>query len=433
LIVEIILTAGYAFLFCFIFWKWAFAHLNNLPRWTALAVFLVKILVGFVLCFIYTYHYELRTESDSFRYFDDAMVVYHSMFENPAHYFRFIFGINLDSPEMAVYFEQMGSWKSSYNYGITNDNPTVIRLNAIVALFSFGYYQVHTVFFCFFSTIGGIALFRAFQKLAQRPWLLVGVIFFVPTVVFWSSGVLKEAPLIMGVGLLVYSAFQMLFKGFKWQMLLLALLSFLLLAFLKEYVLIALFSGLFFLTICRMLKWRYVLPVFLVSHVVMGLLALNAALFYPPGDLLYVLQKKQTDFYNVAAEKGAGSLVDIPPVGGTADFIRQAPSALYRAYFRPDLREIDSSLQAVSAAENLLLIAAVILAIFTFRKVHRERFAVVLFCFSFVVILGLIIGNTVPVLGAVVRYKMPALPFLFIALLLVSKFSRAITHEEAKN
>lgn len=395
-----------------------------MTQWGSVAIFLLKILVGFGLFMVYTYHYQYRTESDSFRYFDDAMVVYGALFENPVHYFRFIFGINLDAPEMAIYFEQMGSWKSSYNYGITNDNPTVIRLNAIIALFSFGKYHVHTVFFCFFSTLGGIGLFKAFRKFISTPWLLFAAVFCLPSVIFWSSGVMKEAPLMLALGMLIYGFFRLVFIAFSSRILGLTLVALLFLVFLKEYVLIAMLAGLIFLVICKLRSWKNVIPIFVFSHVVMALVAFNAAVIYPPGDFLYILQKKQTDFYNVAEEKGAGSLIEIPEVGDAKDFIVQAPASLYRAYLRPDFREIDSVFHAACSAENVLLFAAFILMLFSFRRLREKDLAVVLFCLSFAIVLGLIIGNTVPVLGAVVRYKMPALPFLFLAFLMLSRHSQ---------
>jgi hypothetical protein len=42
----------------------------------------------------------------------------------------------------------------------------------------------------------------------------------------------------------------------------------------------------------------------------------------------------------------------------------------------------------------------------------------VLFCFTFTIVLFLIIGLTTPIIGAIVRYKIPALPFLVFGLLL---------------
>lgn len=396
------------------------------------SIFLLKIGVGVSLFLIYSIHYEYRNESDAFRYFDDAMVIYQSLWEEPEHFFRFLFGINLDAPEMTTYFERMGSWKSSYNYGITNDNPTIIRLNMVVALFSFGYYQVHTVFFCLMSTLGGVAIYKTLARFFSIRAAVMVIAFALPTVIFWSSGVLKEAPLILALGLLFYSFCQMLFDRFRIGLLFMGILSLLLLVFLKEYVLISLITSLLFLLVARFMGWNRVWISFLVVHLLAGIVAMNARIFYPPGDLLYILQKKQTDFYNVASEKEAGSLIEIPPVGEPLDFVAQAPGALYRSYLRPDVRELDSVFHVASWLESLLLIAVFVFVVFTFRMPPPRTLAIALGCVGFAVILGLIIGNTVPVLGAVVRYKMPALPFLFAGMLLFSRYLQKSTDVEKK-
>jgi hypothetical protein len=51
----------------------------------------------------------------------------------------------------------------------------------------------------------------------------------------------------------------------------------------------------------------------------------------------------------------------------------------------------------------------------------RLRQPLVPFCITFVVVLFVLSGIATPVVGALVRYKVPALPFLVIALLLVVK------------
>jgi len=46
------------------------------------------------------------------------------------------------------------------------------------------------------------------------------------------------------------------------------------------------------------------------------------------------------------------------------------------------------------------------------------------FCLSFVIVLYAIMGLSTPILGNLVRYRIPALPFFFIALLLLSDLER---------
>jgi uncharacterized membrane protein len=73
----------------------------------------------------------------------------------------------------------------------------------------------------------------------------------------------------------------------------------------------------------------------------------------------------------------------------------------------------------IAAVENAALLALFLL-VFLFR---RERASIdrplLLFCIMYVLLLSFVIGITTPVMGAVVRYRTPMLPFLMIAALLV--------------
>jgi hypothetical protein len=70
-----------------------------------------------------------------------------------------------------------------------------------------------------------------------------------------------------------------------------------------------------------------------------------------------------------------------------------------------------------SALENLLIVIILILTIIFYKKPDIKNFTWFWFCLSFVFILFILCGLTTPVLGALVRYRTPALPFLFILFL----------------
>jgi len=74
----------------------------------------------------------------------------------------------------------------------------------------------------------------------------------------------------------------------------------------------------------------------------------------------------------------------------------------------------------MSAAENVLLLMIPLIALRYMRPWRAIDHSSLLFFFSFVLLLALLIGWTVPVVGALVRYRIPLLPFVsFIALLIM--------------
>ncbi len=408
-----LLTFAYAAFFAALIWRWHFFQLQGFNRKWMTALFVLKIAAGILLWAVYNYHYNFR--SDTFIYFEDAMVIRNLWFEDRDAFWSFFWGIGTDDPSYAFVHDRLNTWTRNYNYGLTYDGPTIVRINLIISLFSFGYYHVHTVVMCFISLIGLTAIYRTFQHIFQkREVYLFTACFLIPSVVFWSSGVLKEAPLILAVGLLIYSVFRLIsnFKQpFIWMIF---FSSAFLMVFLKEYVLMSLLPALISILIAAIFSYRYVVLIFLSVHVACFVLAMNASFFFKGGDFLYVLQKKQTDFYNVTQLVNAQSGIDKIDIQDHLHLVLGYPQALANTYLRPHLLEIKTPFYVPVAVENLFFLILLILPFFKFQRLQKSQLILFLFCLSFVLVIGGIIGYTVPILGAVIRYKIIALPFLAI-------------------
>ena len=76
-----------------------------------------------------------------------------------------------------------------------------------------------------------------------------------------------------------------------------------------------------------------------------------------------------------------------------------------------------------ASLENALIIM-VLLATLFFVRLRNMAQPEVWCCLSFITILFVLIGLTTPVLGALVRYKVPTLPFLGILLLFMTDDTR---------
>ncbi len=411
--VHVLLVTLYLILFLWVIGRWKFFHLDGIPtRWVQIA-FLLKFCGGLAIWMVYTYHYTYRDTSDAFRYFDDAMLIYSTLPENPLLYLKFIFGIGLNAPDLEIFMDQFRAWHSSYTYGIANDNPTVIRINALIALFSFGHYQVHTAFMSFLSLFGLTAIMKFYNFDSHNiKKLCFALLFTIPTILFWGSGVLKEPILLFGIG--VFLIFLKLVGGRKYWYVIPLILTFYFVLHIKPYAGISIFPG---VVLWLWLKWSKPKFVWLkagIVHIVLFVAALNAAPVFKAGDLLYILQKKQQDFYNVAKEYDAGSVVSIPRPESNLDLITFAPEAIFRAYLRPHIFESKTIFYLANALENVVFLVLFFGVFFLFIHNRKCILPEYMLGLSFILILGILIGEVVPVLGAVVRYKLPALPFIAI-------------------
>ena len=408
-----LLTAAYVLLFFALFYRGRLADKSGIPGSWLAGAFLIKFAAGIGLWAVYTYHYTYRDTSDALRYYDNGMVLYGYLKDDPALFFKLLFGIGLDAPDMQPVLDRFNGWNMAYNYGLPNDNPTIIRLNALIALFSLGHYHVHTAFMCMLSTWGLARIYRGLTAWVHgRRRVLFLALFAAPSVVFWGSGVLKESPVLALLGLLVGGLLVAEKHGWNGLRVMGVLLGTCGLVVLKMYVLLALLPGLFSWVVIRRWPGRSGLKA-LGVHALCAALALNASWIYPPGDALYILSKKQTDFYNVAEAMEAGSTVEIPPIQGLWSAVKAFPGALYNAYFRPDVTEMSSMFYAGLALENGVVML-LLLAAFALGGWSHAPPALRWWVWSFVVLYGWMVGLTVPILGAVVRYKVPALGFLLV-------------------
>jgi hypothetical protein len=417
---EIVLCIAYTLIFAFLIFKLPFFRIDNVSPKILFVLFIIKILSAFALTFIYTYYYNSRTESDIFKYFDDGKVIFSSIHNNPIDYLRMITGIGSEAPHLDKYYETANFWHKEFDYNLYNDNRTIIRFNAIIMLFSFGYFNVHNIFMAFISFIGLTAIFKVFYPyFLQKRNALIFSIFLIPSVLLWTSGVLKEGILMFSFGLSVYYVNKLFFKKFTWKILIFLILSITLLFFSKFYVLLAALPGV--LSIIA-LKWFKKLPAITIVagiHVIIISAFFFFHYIFSQYNLAEIAATKQHDFINMINQTpNVGSKIDLPILEPTfLSFVKNTPTAFINSFFRPHILEIKSVMIIPSALENLLIVIILILTIIFYKKPDIKNFTWFWFCISFVFILFILCGLTTPVLGALVRYRTPALPFLFIIFL----------------
>jgi len=406
---------------------WLFCRYHPLDRSVYPASFIAagwayRLLMGIVLWYVYSVFYTDRSTSDIFRFYDDARVMYSVLHNDPAAFFSMLTGIGGDPEELDVYYRQMNNWYKQYNYFLYNDARTLIRFNALIMLFSFGSYHVHTVFMAAFSYLGGLYMVRAFSPFLRewKAWLFP-VVLMVPSVAFWSSGVLKEGIFMGAFGVFLYALFRIAERRAAWGTWLALTLAALLLLVIKVYLFLCLIPGLLYLLSGKAFKNGRPFLRFLIVQVVCIAVLVCIPELFPQWDIFYILYKKRIDFINEAMIWSAGSLVDVPELQPAAwSFFRQIPFALVMALFRPFIWESGSPLMLLSAIENIFLALFFLLPVIAFRRPSRQEATVMLFCLSFVLYLYLLIGTTTPILGSLVRYKIPGIPVLLIVLLLLT-------------
>jgi len=376
--------------------------------------FSLKVIAGILLFLIYTFYYTDRQTADVFKYYDDGEILGNAATKHPIDFIKIMLGVE-DQYLKDQYLNKMDYWFRPYDHGLRNDNRIVIRINAVLHILSFGNYFLHALIFIFLSFLGLFFTAKLFYDISESKIKAYVAAFLIPSVFFWSSGVLKEALLIFALGIFCWAVYK-LAKAFSWSTLCLLLVGFGLLSSLKIYVLFALLPALLFWFIWMkfQLFWKALLT-FLVTGVV---LYFGVTLLHPNFDFISLLVGKQHDFINLAKTYHAGSAINMDYLGNNSwSILKAIPLALFHVFTLPWFSHVKSPLYLFSIFENLIFFSLIPLSIFYFEKPNKSSMKFIVFSLIFMLTLFTIIGLTTPVIGALVRYKMPALPFLFFVLL----------------
>lgn len=411
------LLAIYLLVFCLIIIKLPFFKSERIATHWVVLIFLSKFLAGLVLWVIYAFGDTPRIAADIFKYFDDGNVIFTALRQQPIDYLRMMSGIGADVPEFDKYYNTCNFWFKNFNYGLINDNRLIIRFNAFIRLFSMGNIHIHTLFMSFLSFIGFWNIYKVFEnKIRVQTIFIVIALFYFPSVYFWTSGLLKESIFMFAFGIMFYQYNKIIIGTLSAKRIVLFILSSILLLFSKFYIFLAAFPGLLFLLIIQISKKKHITISFLISHILLFLL-FWFSLDLIGLDLPKIVANKQNDFVNyVHTLPKVGSLIDLAPLESNfLSLAKNTPNALFNSFFRPTLLEVKNPLMLISAIENTFIAFLFIFCFIFYKKAKKDIFF--WFSISFVLILFSLIGLTTPVLGALVRYKAPALPFLGIAFL----------------
>jgi hypothetical protein len=404
-----------------------FFALEDISKRSLTLVFLLKIVCGTLLWAIYTFYYTNRNTADIYKYFDASKVMFDALKTNPIHFFKMLSGIGNNTPEFLPYYDKMNYWSRQIESSIYNDSHTIIRFNTFLRFFSLGHYHVHTVFICFFSLTGLTAIYKTFYPVLKDKKLeLFVVIFLLPSVLFWGSGVLKEGLIFFTLGMFIYFFGQL----FKTKAIVICLLSGLLLALSKFYVWITIMPGLLFLLWVNKSLGAHKALKFITVFALLGFLGLNIDKYTSIQNPLVTLSQKQIEFNKLANGTVSDAFNNTIPIPGSVtkintleptltSLITNSPTAFVNTLFRPFLWELNSPMMLLAGIENIIILLFIIICILFIKPLSQIPWEYVLFCLSFVIIQFLIIGSTTPIIGAIVRYKVPALPFLLIAFLLM--------------
>lgn len=359
----------------------------------------VKIAFGFLYAWIHHVYYL----GDTWAYFRGSQLIYGLLATNPLDFFKLTLLPLPDAIPIQWQFIEEGTryWHETAGY-------TIVRIHALLSLFSFGHYSVHLVIWEFFSLIGLLYVYSFFTHfVTDKSKFLLYLFILMPSLLFWLSGVHKGGVCVFGVGLVLNGVLKILKASQILRGILLIVLGICLLFLIRPYILILLFPALlgFFWTYYRP---SYALLKYFGLYVVLVLLGVgigNYDVRFSLLDRLVLIQEYFLLYYN------GNSDVAIQPLEPHLwSFIKVAPQALFNALCRPTFWDTYHFRTILASVETTALLGFLLYCIFRCKRLFNP--SLFYFCLFFAVSYFLLIGFTVDNLGAIVRYR--ALPFLFL-------------------
>jgi hypothetical protein len=413
---EILLVTAYGLFFIFIIRKSGFFAVENFKPWLLPAFFILKCVAGILLGLIYTHYYVNHSDADTFKFFTDSKFIFDTLWEKPYDFFRMFTGIHAGDADLREYYVKMDSWLNTSP--LYNDNRTMIRMNTLFRFFSLGYYNVHVVFLNFVSFTGLYCIYKALSGyLPGKKMEFAILIFLMPSLLFWGSGLLKDGLLITAAGALLLSYQRMMSDVITFKRSLTFLLSLFILAFIKVYVTVILLPGLFAWFITRNSSSKKVFLTFIAIYTLYFITAFNLYHVRDEWNVAALLFYKQKNFIEIGMYHNAKMIPVVNYECSGPGILSHSPQAFANTFLRPFIWETKGNpMVLLSALENVLLLLLIV-AMCIWSDFKKRLEPVVMLSVIFVICLFTLIGLITPVLGAIVRYRIVGLPFLIFVIL----------------
>ena len=394
-------------------------------HWFA-GAFAVKLIAALMMWFIYTNHYTDRSKADIFRYYDDAKVFQHLLKNHKLEYFKFFFQKKSSEEDINVILKYTNSWEMAEENTLYGSNRLIIRSNMLISLFSLGVYGVHVIVFSFISFMGLFWIFRFFyRQLPERKWLVFLTVFGFPSIVFWSSGILKESLILFFIGL-IFNCGSYALKGRKIiPRTILVIIAFFFLFQTRAIIALILFP------IILAYIWNYIkpqrkvfLPYFIMLFLTLSLLTESEKIIGT--DFYSILVEKRLAFEELANQpETTSSIVGIQFEADGYSILKSTPIALINSIFRPTPWDAKGYLMWASTLENILLFFMLILmVIYPITSIKNKN--VLWFALLFALANLILVGLTTPILGAISRYRIIGLLFFLMAFIQLVDFNKIL-------
>lgn len=392
-----------------------------------LPAFIAKLFAAIAFCLVYTFYYN---GGDTTSYFLSARAFVNILFNNGAAAFLEVSSFYTQNIQHTGYFNDTNGFLffPAHDYYAL----MVVLLTSPLCLIGANSFFATTVVLSALSFIGSWKLYELFiYYFPKNVKLFAYIVLFIPSVVFWGSGILKDTYTYAFVGIFTYSIWKyFILKDRKLKYIIAVIITSTLIILIKPYIFLALMPGsIIWLGFNRLQRirnpfWRAAsIP---IVFAVFGMIIVFALSFlneylgeYSLDNVLNKAVKTQQDL--IRGEQYGGNNFDIGKFDATVSgILLKIPVAINLALFRPYIWDANNPVMLASGIENLCVLGFTIYILIKvkFTKIIKTILSdpLIMFSLIFALFFAFSVGLTTANYGALVRLKIPCIPFYLATL-----------------
>lgn len=309
-----------------------------------------------------------------------------------------------------IYFKDDYSLITNYSYSLQPRAAFMTKILAPLTIITDNNYWLTSCYISLFSFMGYWILANNLYKILGVRWMAVIPTLFFPSIVFWSSGVMKES-VAMGAMAAVVGIFIKIYleKKVALSELFVLVLGLILLLFLKYYfaaILIVSILSLFLSRLTIPVKVNWLIEIGLISTIFVLILIIASFThpnFYPPR-ILFVLVENYKAYH--AASNGNNVVVFNNLAPDITSFLIHAPKALLSGMFFPLWYADFTIFRVLAVVENWVILLVFLFSLkYLALPKNRDLRILVLTAVLFIIISAIFITFSTPNLGTLTRYK----------------------------
>lgn len=388
---------------------------------------LLKMFGGIALGLTYYFYYK---GGDTINYYSTACSLVDLSLENFDDFLYIYFG----SPKISEYTILNSRYEFTY---WVNDEYAFFVCKCLfpIVLVCFKSYFASAITVATICYLGVWRLFLVFiSEFPHLKKLFSWSILYVPSVVFWGSGLMKDSITLSSACLYVHGFYWFFTqKRYRLSYLFALLIATYLLLSIKPYILFALLPGsiLWFFTL-RVAKVKSAIikvifaPALISVGMVVGLYSLqqlgDSLGKYSMDKVIKTASGAQQDLKQSYYGGNSFDIGDYEPT--PAGMLSVAHKAIFAALFRPTLIDVRNVVMFLCAIENTFILGFCIyllfkLKIFKFFGLITDS-PLLMFSFVFSVFFAFSVGVSISNYGALVRLKIPCIPFFLSSLVILN-------------